>query len=456
MLYSAFTALINVASFELIAQIVMAIAEDSSNWLWPLEYVVEMELVRWWWPLAVIAAIKLFATDVQKLVVWFKYDTAGHFDVWDAVSLAWAISIVYTYIVVLKYHAESRAVANTLAKFPDDFNDLNGLRKHWRACLEGCGLVGFFAVIRLFKYVRISASMNILWRTLQFAIVDMMTFSVTLFVLVFAFGFLSMWVYGYRLVAYHNITTSLMTWWLTAVGEGSYDHGTMLDAYSLSGAVFLLFVLFVCIFAMNVFIAILSEAYETAKEEDSKWCSQREKIRASALTLRALYNEPIPPVTSLFVLLWTLFFSGNLKVGLHHGYKSVGSDGEAVLNNEYSDKKSVDVVPGTVHELKGRKQVVDRSTTETKTQRGHEVWIRIEKREVAESKYAQKTHAKEPFLDDGQCFKNNPSLRTRLYLTVPTSSQGLFMCTKMHYLSQWLSARRDVESEELHGHKLFK
>ena len=311
--------------------------------IWPLSWEAALDIAQWWWPLAGLAiviiirgfifsvwvsdATKCFviiyhSSDVtaswQELIMFGKGKDSGVLS--SLFEFAFVMSMSWVWWCAYKFTVETVDSSNRLLRYPDRFNDLMQLRSYWRACLSSCGLFGFVIILKLLKFIRVTSSMDILWRTLAIAITDLLSFFVTLVILVLSFAFLSVWIFGYRMPKYHNVNSAGIQWMLTAVGEGDYDYAETLEASVFAGPLFLLFVLFVCIFAMNVFIAILSEAYEMAKEQERRWKHQRNIIRAESKNIRGLWNEPIAPLTGAFKLWWQLFLKGELPVTLHKGY----------------------------------------------------------------------------------------------------------------------------------------
>lgn len=76
----------------------------------------------------------------------------------------------------------------------------------------------------------------------------------------------AVYIYGYRLRDYHNLASAGMAWGQIMVGERTFDYQDKSDLWTFSVFFFILFVFLVVIVGMNVFIAILSESYESAKE----------------------------------------------------------------------------------------------------------------------------------------------------------------------------------------------
>ena len=162
-----------------------------------------------------------------------------------------------------------------------------------------------------------------MWRTLELAVDDLLFFTLNLLIMLAAFGFCSTYTFGLSVKGYHNVMASFTSWFRTAVGEGEYDYEAMSVAWSLAAPFLILFVMVVVVVAMNTFIAILSTAYEEAKDESKEWNESRQKLRDHYTDDESgLYNEP-QDMVDLYELAkdaWARFKYG-MKVRIYSGYK---------------------------------------------------------------------------------------------------------------------------------------
>ncbi len=256
-----------------------------------------------------------------------------------------------TFILVLFYMADysdelSTAVDSVLLR-PHEFTDLSFTRQAHRTFRNWIGFFLFVVVVKIAKFVRVTASLRVLWRTLEYAAVDLLFFGFNLVILLLAFSLCSLYVLGQSVVGYHNALASFTSWARMAVGEGDYNYHEMSSAWPFAIVFLLIFALLVMVVAMNTFIAILSSAYDDARSEAVDWVLSRQELRKYYLNdERGLYNEPqdLVDLYEMAQVMWKRFNVG-MRTQVYSGYSL-----------EHARKRE------DVHHLKV----------------GHQVWIKLD------------------------------------------------------------------------------
>lgn len=140
----------------------------------------------------------------------------------------------------------------------------------------GSSLVSLFKV---FKFLRLNSRMNLMWRTLNIAVWDLMAFF-AIFVMVFIgytiMGFLA---FGAQVREYRSLTTSFWACFNMLLGSFNYDQ-LLVAAPRLAPVFFASYMILVYITFINMFIAIMNEYYTVAQAE--KKDAQRAKQQVLA------------------------------------------------------------------------------------------------------------------------------------------------------------------------------
>ena len=120
--------------------------------------------------------------------------------------------------------------------------------------------------LKVFKFFSYFPSMQILTRTLGHAAGPLLSFSVILMVVLIAFGQAFFLSFGLDLLEYRTFSTSVFALLRMAVGD--FDYVALEQSHNLLGpTLFWMYIFLVFFILMSVFIALISEAYEMAKNE---------------------------------------------------------------------------------------------------------------------------------------------------------------------------------------------
>jgi hypothetical protein len=120
--------------------------------------------------------------------------------------------------------------------------------------------------IKCFKFLAYFPSMEMLTRTMGYASGPLWNFSVIMMIVLFAFGQAFFLSFGLDVFEYRTMFTSFFA--LLRMGVGDYEYSTFEQSHPKVGpALFWMYIFVVFFVLMSVFIALISESYEQAKQE---------------------------------------------------------------------------------------------------------------------------------------------------------------------------------------------
>jgi hypothetical protein len=130
-------------------------------------------------------------------------------------------------------------------------------------------LNAFTAVLKIFKFTQISRKMNSLWEVLQRAMRDLAAFFLILLFIQMAYATAGCVLFGDHIRNFHNIPSSMHTLLYFTIGDfGGVEYSRMRQASSLLAPWFMMtYLVLVALVSVNMFIAILSDAYDVFARE---------------------------------------------------------------------------------------------------------------------------------------------------------------------------------------------
>jgi hypothetical protein len=146
----------------------------------------------------------------------------------------------------------------------------------------------FFAHLKVFKYLRIVPSLDILWRALGGAAFDTWPFLFIFLLFTCGFTFAGHWIFGLMMPEFHTWPRAFATLFLTLVGGYPYDD--MHFVAPISAWIFTLCWVLVAVMVLaNMFVAILAEWYHRVLEErDQEEAKLRRKLGRQQRSLSSL------------------------------------------------------------------------------------------------------------------------------------------------------------------------
>ena len=162
----------------------------------------------------------------------------------------------------------------------EGYVDTTKLRSAFREVKQYLALVMLIYIMRLFKFMRLSRQLSSVWRVVAGAMTELKGFLVVLFIIFSMYALFGIAMFGNLVREFHNLPSAYMTLMQFSIGDfGSVDYGTIKYNGNLIAPVFVIsFMILICFVVVNMFIAIIMDAYETEKDNRAWWHKEREML----------------------------------------------------------------------------------------------------------------------------------------------------------------------------------
>jgi len=131
------------------------------------------------------------------------------------------------------------------------------------------GINSLIAIFKLFKYLQIDSNLNSLWRTLMFAWTDLVNYIVFFTVVILNFTLTGMVWFGHASLSWYNVSSAFTTLFLTMLGQNSYAELHVIQS-NCAFLFFFLYIILVYLILLNMFLAIINNAYSHIMGENMK------------------------------------------------------------------------------------------------------------------------------------------------------------------------------------------
>ena len=124
--------------------------------------------------------------------------------------------------------------------------------------------------------------MGMLWKVLSVSAKDILYFTLMLFTLLAGFAMMSLQLFGPSIYEYSTIVTSVVQ--LLRVLLGEFDVEAMQQAAPLLGVgFFFIYIVVMFLIMMNIFLAILGEAYTVVRSENDEVLKSQVKTKSRGI-----------------------------------------------------------------------------------------------------------------------------------------------------------------------------
>lgn len=228
-------------------------------------------------------------------------------DMWNIFELSHLTLLACILVYMARFYMASRRFATDLNVLMSgqeveemDHSNMQNLLRNFQRLSDVASLASAVSLLKVFKFLRMNSTLNLLWRVLGMAIRDLMGFLVIFNLIFLGYSAMGSYAFGFALEEFSTIGKSYGTCFQMLAGE--MDYGRLSQANPRLAPVFIgTFVVLVFQILVNMFVAILSEYYESAKnddgsEEDVEYdvlTRVRNYLRACAPTVVANKNEVI-------------------------------------------------------------------------------------------------------------------------------------------------------------------
>ncbi|CAI5746724.1 unnamed protein product [Peronospora destructor] len=196
-------------------------------------------------------------------------------DMWNLFELTHLVVLA----AILSYMVHYCIASSTFAEHLADLRGGRGVEELSHSSSLGL-LTGFqqlsdlaslgsaISLLKVFKFLRMNATLNLLWRVLGMALSDLMGFLVIFNLIFLGYSAMGSYAFGYALEEYSTISKSYGTCFQMLAGE--MDYARLRQANPRIAPIFIgTFVVLVFQILVNMFVAILSEYYEVAKNDET-------------------------------------------------------------------------------------------------------------------------------------------------------------------------------------------
>ncbi|TMW56671.1 hypothetical protein Poli38472_006681 [Pythium oligandrum] len=195
-------------------------------------------------------------------------------DMWNVFELThlFVLASVLTYSAL--YYRASRGFTAHLGDIMSgkgvdeiDHSDVQELLRTFQQLSDLASLASAISLLKVFKFLRMNSTLNLLWRVLGMAMRDLMGFLVIFNLIFLGYSAMGSYAFGFALEEFSTIANSYATCFRMLAGE--MDYPRLRQANPRIAPVFIVtFIVLVFQILVNMFVAILSEYYESAKNDE--------------------------------------------------------------------------------------------------------------------------------------------------------------------------------------------
>uniref|UniRef100_K3WG63 Ryanodine receptor Ryr domain-containing protein n=1 Tax=Globisporangium ultimum (strain ATCC 200006 / CBS 805.95 / DAOM BR144) TaxID=431595 RepID=K3WG63_GLOUD len=228
-------------------------------------------------------------------------------DMWNIFELTHLVVLGSFIIYMARFYFASSTYASDLTVLMSgqpvegvDHSNMHVLLRNFQRLSDLASLASAVSLLKVFKFLRMNSTLNLLWRVLGMAMRDLMGFLVIFNLIFLGYSAMGSYAFGFALEEFSTIGKSYGSCFQMLAGE--MDYARLSQANPRVAPVFIgTFVVLVFQILVNMFVAILSEYYESAKNDDGSGedveydvlTRVRNYLRACSPTVVANKNEVI-------------------------------------------------------------------------------------------------------------------------------------------------------------------
>ncbi|RLN14434.1 hypothetical protein BBJ28_00010272 [Nothophytophthora sp. Chile5] len=196
-------------------------------------------------------------------------------DMWNLFELTHLVVLAAILSYMVHYYTASSAFAVHLTALRDghgveelSHSSTQDLLTAFQQLSDLASLASAISLLKVFKFLRMNSTLNLLWRVLGMAIRDLMGFLVIFNLIFLGYSAMGSYAFGFALEEFSTISKSYGTCFHMLAGE--MDYPRLRQANPRIAPLFIgTFVVLVFQILVNMFVAILSEYYEVAKNDEA-------------------------------------------------------------------------------------------------------------------------------------------------------------------------------------------
>ncbi|KAJ4458263.1 putative polycystic kidney disease 2 [Paratrimastix pyriformis] len=119
--------------------------------------------------------------------------------------------------------------------------------------------------LKIFKFLRINNRLNLIWKTLTYALADLVAFLVMFAIIFLGFSVWGFLLYGRELSRFSLFGTAMVSCLQMAIGQADYDSMVQVNRY-ITPVYFFSYVILINFTLINMFLAILNDSFAQASK----------------------------------------------------------------------------------------------------------------------------------------------------------------------------------------------
>ena len=178
-------------------------------------------------------------------------------------------------LIGLSFFALAQRIAFTLlpsvrnfSPFASEYVEISAPAAQFNESFAFDAIAASFGIFKIFRYFELQRNLFILRESITRGISDLVVFTSILMIMIMGFAFSGMNIFGQENDEYVSAPISFVTLFLTMLGEFDFDKMLRVDL-TFAYFFFLVYQVFIFLIMLNVFLAILNDAYVDIKVQYS-------------------------------------------------------------------------------------------------------------------------------------------------------------------------------------------
>ena len=188
----------------------------------------------------------------------------GYFtDFWNVID--WSLILLSFLALWMRIMFVLSPAVRNFSPFSEEYVEVTAEANSYNASFAFDAIAATFGVLKIFRFFDLQRNLLLLRNSISRGISDLISFTIVLLIIIAGFSFSGLNIFGQENDEYVNVIRSFSTLFLTVLGEFDFERMLRVDptfAYSF----FLLYQMLVFLIMINIFLAILNDAYIAIKE----------------------------------------------------------------------------------------------------------------------------------------------------------------------------------------------
>ena len=189
----------------------------------------------------------------------------GYFkDFWNVVD--WCLILLSFFALSMRISFVLSDKVRSFDPFATKYVEITGPAGQYNNSFAFDAIAASFGIFKILRFFDLQRNLLILRTSIERGVADLVNFTVVLLLIMFGFAFSGMNIFGQENEEYVDIMTSFITLFLTVLGEFDFEKMIRVD-FAFGYVFFTFYQLLVFLVMINIFLAILNDAYIAIKEK---------------------------------------------------------------------------------------------------------------------------------------------------------------------------------------------